>query len=273
MKFIINIFLYFSVCCYLSVVNAAPTASLDKIPFCEESIDLAVENQLKRHDLNLDFMDVNDICMKSLVNFYMHQKGFYLTTLSLVNNRLTKESLPELNVLLTQGGVISADLSHNDFKEDSGIPLAKVINSAHYLREIKLDSNQLGSNGIGQLLANLGSNNVLRVLSLAYMDIDVKAAWWLADFLEKNTTLKELNLAHNNLGGVESTRRILEGLKVNKNLTTLDLSYNQMTGRSAKLIAKELRYHDKLNQLNLKGNFIDDDARLELRKLNVLVLF
>ena len=92
---------------------------------------------------------------------------------------------------------------------------------------------------------DLADNNLYELEGIGDADAAV-----LAVALETNTTLTNLNLAHNNLGfaGAES---LAAALKTNTTLTNLDLSWNNLGPAGAELLATALKTNTTLTNLNL----------------------
>ncbi|CAH3195902.1 unnamed protein product, partial [Porites evermanni] len=92
---------------------------------------------------------------------------------------------------------------------------------------------------------DLADNDLYKLESIGDADAAV-----LAVALETNTTLTNLNLAHNNLGfaGAES---LAAALKTNTTLTNLDLSWNNLGPAGAELLATALKTNTTLTNLNL----------------------
>ena len=95
---------------------------------------------------------------------------------------------------------------------------------------------------------DLADNNLFELESIGDADAAV-----LASALETNTTLTNLNLAHNNIGfaGAES---LATALKTNTTLTNLDLSWNNLGPAGAELLATSLKTNTTLTNLNLSRN-------------------
>jgi len=92
---------------------------------------------------------------------------------------------------------------------------------------LKLDHNEFGSKGVIELSKSLAINPVLRILSLTYCGIDVKASQALFEILiYTRSALEEVNLSGNMLGGV-GVCKVLMGASVAKSLKKILLADNQ----------------------------------------------
>ena len=94
-----------------------------------------------------------------------------------------------------------------------------------------------------------------------------KGAMAIANALEANTTLKELDLSDNSIGA-EGAKAIARALEKNKTLTALDLRDNNIGDEGAIAIANALRenYSIRIKRLNLNLNNIGDDGAIAIAK-------
>eukprot|EP01094_Clydonella_sp_ATCC50884_P017768 TRINITY_DN315_c0_g1_i17.p1 TRINITY_DN315_c0_g1~~TRINITY_DN315_c0_g1_i17.p1 ORF type:complete len:529 (+),score=120.88 TRINITY_DN315_c0_g1_i17:1158-2744(+) len=84
-------------------------------------------------------------------------------------------------------------------------------------------------------------------------DLENEGAGLLADALQVNTALKELNLGDNNIGA-EGAGRLGDALKVNTTLEALKLADNNIADEAASRLAAGLKTNTVLNLLKLKRN-------------------
>lgn len=95
----------------------------------------------------------------------------------------------------------------------------------------------------------------------------------IVNLLEKNKSLKKLNLAYNHLGdkGIES---IAKALEENKTLKSLNLTGNNISDEGLGYIIKTLEKNKSLIHLNLFANLITDKGAKLLREcINNLISF
>ena len=95
---------------------------------------------------------------------------------------------------------------------------------------------------------DLGDNDLYELERICDADAAV-----LAVALETNTTLTNLNLAHNNLG-FAGAQSLATALQTNTTLTNLDLSWNNLGPAGAELLATALKTNTTLTNLNLSRN-------------------
>lgn len=95
------------------------------------------------------------------------------------------------------------------------------------IRTLKLDHNDIGSEGVRNLVVGLGQNKTMEILSLTYCNIDHEGARPLFEILiYTKSGLTDLNLTGNHLRN-EGIPMIMKGLSVNKSLKKISLADNQ----------------------------------------------
>jgi hypothetical protein len=94
-------------------------------------------------------------------------------------------------------------------------------------------------------------------IDLCHNDFTSKEAKQIAEFLEKNKTVKSISLRHNKIDS-EGLEHIIKALKNNITLEELDVAYNEITE-----VTKELS-NTLLNKLDLSSNNLGDDGAKSL---------
>jgi len=161
---------------------------------------------------------------------------------------------------------IILDFSLNTFTFEKYINSFKTI--THSLKQqnipiikLKLSSNPISVEQIIALANALEKNTTLKIIDLStirfgYKNIqgsyDVSKA--IADALKKNTTLTEIYLDENYIED-EGIKTIAEMLKDNKTLRILTLGINEFGAEGAKAIASALAVNTTLITLDLNQNF------------------
>jgi Ran GTPase-activating protein (RanGAP) involved in mRNA processing and transport len=139
---------------------------------------------------------------------------------------------------------------------------------AGYLRKIskanvetvKLDYNDIGSEGLKILCDGLMFNCALKKLSLAYCNIDARGGAELTRVLSRQEIgLTNLNLEGNELG----SRGIIElsmGIGKNRTLQKLNISSNKFGGteEEMKALCRGFKSCTTLSQIDMDGNLIKD---------------
>jgi Ran GTPase-activating protein (RanGAP) involved in mRNA processing and transport len=99
----------------------------------------------------------------------------------------------------------------------------------------------------------------IRVLDLSDCEITEGASQFFAIGMKYVSTLEQLNLSYNDLGGAAASN-ISRGLKRLEKLRELDLSYSHLSGDAIQEIASALQHTPQLAALRLDGNNLGDDG-------------
>lgn len=138
--------------------------------------------------------------------------------------------------------------------------LAPECNSA--LTILKLDHNDIGSEGIMNLSKGLVMNKTLEELSLTYCNIEADGARAIFDFLiYTKSGLKKLNLTGNHLRN-EGIRKVLRGVSCAKQLEEFHIADNQFDDKDEILQAFSfcMTRNKVLSHYDLRFNAIQDDG-------------
>ena len=139
------------------------------------------------------------------------------------------------------------------------IELAHYFGTCLELQELDLADNDLyelermGDADAAVLAVALETNTTLTNLNLAHNNLGFAGAESLATALQTNTTLTNLDLSWNNLGPA-GAELLATALKTNTNLTNLNLSRNKLGPAGAESLAKALKTNTTLTNLDLSGN-------------------
>ena len=139
------------------------------------------------------------------------------------------------------------------------IELAHYFGTCLELQELDLADNDLyelermGDADAAVLAVALETNTTLTNLNLAHNNLGFAGAESLATALQTNTTLTNLDLSWNNLGPA-GAEFLATALKTNTTLTNLNLSRNKLGPAGAESLAKALKTNTTLTDLDLSGN-------------------
>jgi hypothetical protein len=105
------------------------------------------------------------------------------------------------------------------------------------------DGAPVGPAGASAVALGLAANSALTKLSLAKNNLGEEGTKAICEALEKNETLKELDLrggypSFNNIGGAAGVKHVAKMLRVNGGLTVTNLLGNQLDAESAKMLAE-----------------------------------
>ena len=133
---------------------------------------------------------------------------------------------------------------------------------------MNLDGNQIHDDGAKALGDMLVHNKIIVTLSLAYNRIEKDGSKALAEALQRNCTLRTLCLKANPLGpgGLESFGTML---RLNDTLNSLNVSYAQVLKNNGVEglfeLCRALRVNRTLSSLDLSGN---DFGEPDMRKVS-----
>ena len=162
-----------------------------------------------------------------------------------------QEKIPPVTPAQFKGESVIKTLDLSNRARVSAQKLGAALKNNETLTELVLADCSIttdGASALGQVLQN---NSTLVKLDLSNNAIEDTTA--LCNALHNNTTLKELNLAYNQIGsnGVYGFDPML---RVNKALTSIDLSHNRNIGeRGCFMIGAALREINTLEELKLSG--------------------
>ncbi|KAL0095542.1 hypothetical protein J3Q64DRAFT_1693671 [Phycomyces blakesleeanus] len=131
------------------------------------------------------------------------------------------------------------------------------------------------------LFTALAQNKTLKELYCSGHALDTNAVEQLSEALTLNDTLESLNVGNSEFGSVLNGKLmtiLCEGLAVNEGLVKIDLENKGLTMGSITTLAECLKKNERLQNLNLSRNSIDDTSfpefakaipQTNLRELNV----
>ena len=135
-----------------------------------------------------------------------------------------------------------------------------------YLRVLKLDHNNFGSDGLKFIADGMATNKNIQSLSLTYCGICQKGARALFELLiYQASNLEDIDLSGNQLRN-EGICEVLRGASIAKKLNKLWIADNQFVEEDFVLDALEscMKKNTTLGQYNIKFNFISDYGVMRL---------
>jgi hypothetical protein len=123
------------------------------------------------------------------------------------------------------------------------------------LRQLLMNSTNIGELGGKSISVSIGSNNTLKHLELMSNNVKLTGASALGRGLMVNSTIEEVNLAMNSLA-LEGAAALAECLKVNKTIKTLNVHTNNFNYDAIVKISQALKVNSTLKTLNLSFNNI-----------------
>ena len=206
--------------------------------FYSEIIHSAIHPSLKKLLLN----DENEILEK------IHELKFINTKIDICTIYFTFLILPKLKI--TNINFTNNHLTLNNFELILNELLEKPNNiySFNFEWNEKIYLDEKDKKGFSFNNLNLSKENDNKIFTL------------LTDlFLEDNSKLEAISLRGCFIGN-QTARKIFEYLKDNKNLIILNLFKNNLTTRLIDNLGEMFLYNRTLEEINLGGNFFDDEA-------------
>jgi Ran GTPase-activating protein (RanGAP) involved in mRNA processing and transport len=202
---------------------------------------------------------------RSLDNLMKYDKLEIMTTITLISGILNSDAMIifcdwiKNNTTLT-----SLTLTKNQITDDCTALLAEALIDNTTLTTLNLPKNNIGNSGANALFKMLQTNKTITSLYLCDNQISNTGIVSLAN----NTSLTYLNLINNKIdnAGVVS---LVESIKLNKGLTTLDLSYN-IIGNSGAAFTTLFEYNSTLLNLYMHNTDITQyvfDAFVDILKM------
>ena len=157
--------------------------------------------------------------------------------------------------------------------------LAMGLLSNRTLRKLDLRGNFIGMDGARVLLEALQSHPTLVSLDLSENSLGTESGPSVQQFLECNSTLEFLGLSGNELGFEQGLDCVLQGLRANHSLQSLDISRNRLRDAGAIKVSDFLSTNPMLKKLDLSWEGIGKDGIVALsaglrenRRLRTLIL-
>jgi len=197
----------------------------------------------------------------------------------------------------SNSALLELDLSYNHIGNEGASALAQVIHMNNTLKSFDIRGNVAITGHVARELANsILDSNILQTfggipvkdlkenktnegtkkISLRGKRCTDSEVMVLGSLLEKNTTLKELDLRNNKFGS-DGAKYLGRGLEYNSSLTLLDVSTNDKIGLTGILhIMEGLKVNSTLTSLILQENKLGDKGAQivgDLLKMNTTLTF
>ena len=135
-------------------------------------------------------------------------------------------------------GHLDMDISHNEITGVGASYIAEALRTTRALRKLDLQNNLIGDKGIWYIVEALTTNTTLTELSLISCGLRIteENGPALTEMLQRNKTLRLLDLSSNKAISDNAASFIIEGLKKNTTLKILNLNYCGITREGFRLI-------------------------------------
>lgn len=236
------------------LLNSLSLKTPTNIIFGFSSLDAQSVYRAKCRDLNI--ISSKDQEQKFIVNFLNAVQG---RTIDLNGSGLGKYSARVIaDVLIRNSNYSRVILSNNNLADDGCEEIARMLRSNLSIIHLDISGNNLTPEGAARFFKKLIRNQGLISLDISSQDrmsknrIGAKGSQVLCNYLYQTFTLMFLNLCGSGISkeGLES---LSLGLSYNSSLLVLNLSYNNLEGRSIQVLFSILG-KSKLKELILSGN-------------------
>ena len=163
-----------------------------------------------------------------------------------------------LNVFNYNQEILS--LNFNNCENISNSLLSYIMFTIKNLKKMKIlgfESCKLNDYHVKIITEGIKDNKNILALMLRNNDITSQGGFYLAEYLNSNTSLRQLFLGGNNLRE-KGLKTLLNTMSTtNKNITNLDLSNNKFTLDDFNILIEYLKTNPILNVLDISGNTFD----------------
>lgn len=191
------------------------------------------------------------------------QKCSTLKTLSLRMNQLGEPVSGAIVGLVTATHSLqSLNLYANKLRDKGGLAVAGAVQNGGPVIDLDLSDNSFSEFGGLAVVNALASNKACCSIGLGWNYVGGELGNALRHLLDGNSRLTHLNIQWSNLGSGIAV--LCEAVKRNTTLRVLDVSHNNLGPTGGILIAKALEENSSLAELNLLENVLDEDVAVAL---------
>ena len=176
-------------------------------------------------------------------------------TSNYLSNPFVNSNKCQLNTLILTNNKFGEKISN--MKKISQI----IENNVETLEIINLSNNNLNDSSIKIFFNCIKDSIVIKHLNLSFNKFSSEGIFFSGKFFKKNNSLKTLKLNNNLLGskGILFLSNFFDE-NIDINIEEIDLSFNAIQKDGAKFLCKMLVNFNKLKNLNIGGNLIEDEG-------------
>ena len=179
------------------------------------------------------------------------------------NNLSKSNSLKILKGMKSVSGLLTFNVSHNNFTEEAADELANLLLNKIRLQELDLSHNNLSTSDTVKIFKGMKNMSNLVAISISHNAITDDAAYSIASALSYNNNLQTLNMSFNHLRSIGCIE-VFNGMKNSFNLRNIDISHNNITHEAAESIAAVLSRNTKLKELNISYNNLQTSGAIKI---------
>jgi len=218
--------------------------------------------------LNLETCLIKDAGVEALASAL--RSNTVLTKLKLYGNDVGPKGAQALADALMVNNNIGTDWKEAEISNTSrsrhpfGAParlqaLADALRLNQTIRELHLQRNRMGDEGLKALAHALRINQTIALLILDHNQIGDEGVKALADAVRINQTVTKLYLGDNQIGD-EGLKALADAFRINQTVAVLNLSNNQIGDEGLKALADALCINHTVRELHFQRNQIADEG-------------
>ena len=139
-----------------------------------------------------------------------------------------------------------------------------IVRNLKTMKILGFESCKLNDNHLKIIIEGIKDNNSIVALMLRKNNITSQGGFYLAEYLNDHTNLRQLFLGGNNIRDKGLKTLLTTMSTTNKNITHLDLSSNNFTLEDYNSIIEYLKVDPILNSLDISGNKLDLKSSINL---------
>ena len=214
----------------------------------------------------LEEIDVrdNNLLAAGIVSIFNGMKNIF--TLRIVNisyNWITCEAADNIEAVLSQNTHLrKVYLAKNDLAANGIITLCRGMSNIQYLTHLDMSCNKITDEAAHDITIFLSHNPELKELDLSNNHIQATGATKIFDGICALLNLNKMNICNNAITD-EAAEAMANFLSKNSKLKEFDVSYNYIQAVSAVKIFKAIKCSN-LSKLKMNNNLITDDATCDI---------
>ena len=167
----------------------------------------------------------------------------------------------------TLTNLIKFNISNNNISSEAAHDIAAVLSQNKSLKELDLSFNNLGASGAVRIFLSMKSFTGLIKLNVGGIKMTDFAADDVANILNNNVNLKELDLSYNNIQAVGAAEIFKN--TVNLSLNKLNISHNNITDQGVDNIAAFISQNTELEELHFSHNNLQAAGAVKICRTNI----
>ncbi|CAD8117348.1 unnamed protein product [Paramecium sonneborni] len=178
-----------------------------------------------------------------------------LKDLELIDCKLHYQHMDVLMNYINKNQISKINLEKNNIRDQGCKIIVKYLMNNNTLQHLNLNNNQITESACLSLSNLLKQTQRLLELYLGYNHLNSSAGNTIWKAMYKNTSIKILDLSHNNIASLDSATSIAKAIARPYNeLLHVDLSYNKFTYLQAQIIAEALIKNETIYGFHFEGN-------------------